>query len=303
MLWGWLRFVAGVLSAAMFVLGTEMVMQSLRASEAWKIPGIHFSGVGWGIALSGLLVPVFNLAGGWQGAWLGVAGVSLLLGLPCLRWLEDHGHAPAPDSDAVPETSTGYPVWVIGAAYTLFGYGYIVSGTFLVAILKSASAAASDGGFAGLGDMAWVLVGLAAAPSCYLWMWVARRTGFVTALVLAHLIQAAGIVLPVFSVALPVVVASALLYGGTAMGIVTLAVTFGRQEARRNKKQVVGVLTGFFGIGQIAGPLVAGEMMAAQGSFDLPLLQAAAVMVLGALLLPAGRLPALIRRAGQRPAR
>ena len=68
--WGVLRFVSGRASAGMFILGVAMVLDALARGrrEAWN--GWLYTGVGLGIAASGLFVALLGGRLGWRGDWL-----------------------------------------------------------------------------------------------------------------------------------------------------------------------------------------------------------------------------------------
>ena len=55
------------------------------------------------------------------------------------------------------------------AAYGLFGFGYIITATFLVVIVRGTPAIAS------LEPVIWIVFGLAAAPSVAVWTAIAAR--------------------------------------------------------------------------------------------------------------------------------
>ncbi len=281
--WGLFRFVSGLASAGIFVLAAGTILDALTRQGRPQLSGVLFSGVGLGIVLSGLAVLLLDPFVGWRGDWLGLACASAALALPAWLWLGDRG--PAHETAASPaQAALAYPLIFLILAYFCEGAGYIVSGTFLVAIVQGLP------GMAAYGELAWVAVGLAAAPSCLLWAWIAQRTGFVAALIAAHLVQAAGIVLPLLSADQFTVLGAALLFGGTFMGITTLAVSFGGQIAPANRGRVVGYVTAAFGLGQIIGPVVAGAMAERSGDFELALIAAAITVAVGAGLLAVGRI-------------
>jgi MFS family permease len=165
--------------------------------------------------------------------------------------------------------------------YFLVGAGYIVTGTFLPTIVESLP------GLGSLGASAWILVGLAAAPSVLLWANMASRLGSATALAAAYVVQATGIILPAVSDAWWAAAASALLFGGTFVGIAALTLTYAREvTGGRRSGLAIGLLTAAFGVGQVLGPLVAAALAGETGGFGPALVLASAAVALGALLLP-----------------
>ena len=80
------------------------------------------------------------------------------------------------------------------------------------------------------------------------------------------------------------------------LGLPFTAITFfALQEARHQWPQAgagfTGLLTALYGIGQIAGPPLAGVLVGADGSFLWPTLLASAVLLLGAMLVGLSVLP------------
>src|SRR4029079_11110729 len=99
------------------------------------------------------------------------------------------------------------------AAYGLFGFGYVITATFIVAIVRGAPAIRA------LEPVIWIVFGLAAAPSVAIWTRIAARLGVATAFALASLVEAGGVLA---SVAWPSEIGlclAAILVGGTFMGL------------------------------------------------------------------------------------
>ena len=135
---------------------------------------------------------------------------------------------------------------VLLVSYTLEGIGYIIAGTFLVAAIGQNSRGL-------LGSAAWLVVGLAAAPSAALWASASARWSHPTLLVAALLLQAAGIALPALVGGVAAALVGAVLFGGTFLGVSTIALAAGRLLAF---PRAVAVLTTGYSAGQILGPLM-----------------------------------------------
>lgn len=280
-LWGALRLVSGVASAGVMVLGSALVLEALADHPSAWLRGLIYSGIGLGIVLTGLLVLQLDSLLASEGIWLGLAAVALPLG--ALAWVWAPVDRSTPQGRAI---DTPQPVrkkksllpW-LALAYFCEGLGYIVTGTFLVAILRETALGPVGG------SVTWMVVGLAAALFTPLWPMAARRYGHVPALVAAHLLQAAGIVLPALTSGLVAAIAGALLFGGTFLGIAIMSLNFGRTLAPERSTAVIGMLTAAFGVGQALGPLLGGLLAEGLGSFSLALAGAAAIVALGGLTL------------------
>jgi MFS family permease len=106
-------------------------------------------------------------------------------------------------------------------------------------------------------------------------------------LAIAYALQAVGVVL---SVAWPSVVGFAL--GSLLLGMPFTAITlFAVRDARRLRGNaaagLIGYATASYGVGQIIGPLFAAPLAQRTGSFQIPLLVAAAALALGSVLFAA----------------
>jgi MFS family permease len=298
--WVALRFVAGLAGAGAFVLASAVMLEELSRRGHLRLSGLFYSGPGIGIAISGLLVLSLNrlLAGepaAWRAEWVLLGVLAFVLVLPCVAWLpigkaahQSTGHAR--DSVVPKKGATGstdgaaagapFALALLALAYFLEGVGYIVTGTFLPTIVESLP------GLGSLGAGAWILVGLAAAPSALLWADMASRLGAATALAAAYVVQATGILLPAVSDAWWAAATSSTLFGSTFVGIAALTLTYAREvTGARRASLAIGLLTAVYGAGQVLGPLVAAHLANDAGNFGPALIAASAVVALGGLLM------------------
>jgi hypothetical protein len=239
--WLTLRLIAGVASAVIFVIAAQAVLAEFRA----HLVGWAFGGIGLGIALSGALVLMVRPSGSWQSAWFAAAVLASVFA--ALAW------PLAPGTPSVSTASDGRSRWFVAlvVCYTLEGVGYIIAGTFLVAAIDQRAPGA-------LGAGAWVVVGVAALPSAALWAHLGRRRSRPTLLLAVLTAQAIGIALPVFSGSVLAVLLSAVLFGGTFLGAVTLALAVG---THLRVARSAAVLTTAYAIGQLAGPLLVSPLL------------------------------------------
>lgn len=303
--WMALRFVAGLAGAGAFVLASAVMLEQLSRRGHLRLSGLFYSGPGIGIAISGLLVLSLNrlLAGepaAWRVEWLLLGILAFVLVFPCVAWLpigkaahQSNGHAKdsvvakkgATESTDQAAAGTPFALALLGLAYFLEGVGYIVTGTFLPTIVKSLP------GLGSLGAGAWILVGLAAAPSALLWAGTASLLGAATALTAAYVVQATGIILPAVSDAWWAAATSSMLFGITFVGIAALTLTYAQEvTGARRAGLAIGLLTAVYGAGQVLGPLVAAYLADDAGNFGPALIAASAAVALGGLLMPAVRL-------------
>ena len=165
------------------------------------------------------------------------------------------------------------------ATYFCAGVGYVINATFIVAIVSRLP------GLEGQGNWIFLLIGLAAAPTCIVWDLVARRTGELNALLLAAMMQIVGILLPVLLGGVFGTVAGALLFGGTFMGMVSLVLTMAGRYYPTRPAKMMGRMTISYGAAQILGPAVTAWLGATFGSYAGGLYVAAAALALAVVLL------------------
>jgi MFS family permease len=295
------RFIAGVVSAV-----------SLVAASIWllHVVGHHhgapvlFAGVGLGIVVSAEIIAIgaaehINSAA----LWALLAAATLLLSAMAWPRLgarrdedqdEDKGeNADAEDAEsgndreakAIADAGarngahhrSAPNAYVLVALYGLAGFGYIVTATYLPLLVKNA--------VPGINPVhIWAAFGLGAVPSCFLWHWLNHRFGSRRSMALNLLVQAAGVMLPVFAESATTFLASALLVGGTFVGTVTIAMPVARQIASTVRFNIMATMTAAYGVGQILGPLVSTALFARTHSFEQPLMAAGAALIAAAAL-------------------
>ncbi len=279
--WALSRFVAGFSSAAGLLLGSGLILNWLIRHDHRSELGIHFAGIGLGIACAAAAVSLMGHWLDWRAQWFALTAIGCLLVVPALAWL------PAPDRSQV--TRTGQPMHdappgplflrLFTFAYFCAGIGYVVSATFIVAIIDHIP------GLAGEGALVFLVIGLAAAPSCIAWDLIARRTGKLNALIAASVLQIAGILLPIWTHGTAGAFIGALLFGGTVMGIVSLVLTMAGQYYPTRPAKMMGQMTMSYGVAQILAPAITGTLAGHFGGYSAGLYVAGAAMIACTLLL------------------
>lgn len=281
--WGALRFAGGLASAVLFIVISAEVAESLARRSHGHWLGALYGGIGVGIALSGLLVPRLDQAGGWAGSWVGMGVAAAALAVAGVTLGRRRGLVQPVTVGSRDTGGSLRPIRLLAAAYFFEGLGYIVTATFLVAIV------AVTPGLEPFAPYSWVAVGLAAVPSTLLWPLLARRIGSRPALLAAYALQASGILVSAYAASVVAVLFAAVTFGGTFLGIVALTLAEGSRRLGEHGRRAAAMLTASFGIGQMLGPIAAGWLADLQAGFALPLLLAAACVVVGGVLIAIDR--------------
>ena len=279
--WVGLRYIAGISSAAGLLIASGLVLNWLINHGFKPELGLHFAGLGAGIVVSGLAVSAMVGTLAWHSQWLSLGLLGVLFFMPAWFWLP----APAPAHQTAnkpmqpPATPSSTWMWLFIAAYFCAGVGFVISATFIVAIVEQLAI------FAGRGPWVWVVVGLAAAPASFLWDRMASFVGGLVALMLAYALQIISILLPAFSTGAFANLLSAALFGFTFVGIVSLTLSIIGRHFPANPSKAMARLTLSYGVAQIAAPAMAGYIATVTGSYRVALIIAAGVMMAGMLLL------------------
>lgn len=276
--WSILRYLAGICATAGFILSSGLILKWLVAHGFRGELGIHFSGVGVSIALVALLVEVMVLWGShWQEQWFYLSLMALVLSVPAWLWMPSpqqslNGPNQSIKADHPPSRKF---VLVMLAAYFCAGYGFVVSATFIVDIVEGLPS------MAGRGQVVFILLGLAATPAVLLWDLVARKVGYLRALLYAFFIKIVGIMLPAVSHDFYVVSLSAVLFGATFVACVSLVLTMAGHLFPSNPSKLMGKMTISYSIAQIIAPVLTGAIVGALGNYNASLYISGIVMVIG----------------------
>ncbi len=263
--WLSLRTVAGFASAVVFVIAVNTLLERLPEKVGWG-----FGGVGAGIALSAVLVLVLPSDAGWRTAWWSAAALAAVLAAAgwSVHPQRETATAGAKHTRKHRAGTARFALLFIG--YTLEGIGYIIAGTFLVAAVTQHSPGS-------LGNSTWLVVGLAVIPSAALWARLGTRFGQPAMLTAALALQCAGIALACQGATAASLV-GALLFGGTFIGVSTLAMAEGRLLGIRG---AVALLTVGYSVGQIVGPLLVAPLLG--GGYRPALIVSASIVLLAGM--------------------
>ena len=268
-----LRLIAGVASAFILIFASALVLDRLATARRGALSAVHFAGVGSGVTASAALVATLS---DWRIMWFASAALALVAGAAVWVMVP----ADRPVAAAMRPSSRSKPsarFLTLAGAYGLFGFGYIITATFIVAMVRGSKEIAA------LEPYIWVMFGLAAVPSVALWTWLARRRGVLATFALAAIVEAIGVAASALWITEATVILSSVFVGGTFMGLTALGLIAAR-EGKGDPRGRIALITAAFSAGQILGPVFAGYVYDLTGSFAGPSWCAAAALVLAAVL-------------------
>lgn len=279
--WAASRFIAGLSTAAGLMIGSGLILNWLIRNHHKHELGIHFSGIGIGIALSSIAAILMKQQLPWDTQWYILTGLACILLMPALGWFpplltDESTHNSQPHMQHSPPNAIFMRLFL--AAYACAGFGYVVTATFIVAIVNVIPELSN------LGAWVFLVMGLVAAPSCLGWDLVARKTGYVNALVLAAFIEVIGIIAPTLGLGLCGAIIGSALYGATSIAIVSLTLTMAGRYFPAQPAKMMSKMTITYGIAQIIAPALTGWISRHYGGYEIGLYIAAAVMALGCVL-------------------
>ncbi|HEX4843915.1 MAG TPA: YbfB/YjiJ family MFS transporter [Limnobacter sp.] len=278
--WVVLRFVSGVSSTAGMLIASGLIMNWLARQGLKTELGLHFAGAGMGLVLSGLAVMAMVDHLQWDQQWWALGALGVVFFIPAWVWMPKPAKAGSPQA-AVDEVAPPSARWMrlMVGAYFCAGFGYVISATFIVAIAETLPE------LKGQGPWVWVVVGLAAMPSTFIWDRVARLTGVFEALVAAYVLQIVSILMAALVDGYWANMLSAVLFGGTFAGIVNLTLSIAGRKFPHNPSKAMARMTLSYGVSQIAAPAIAGVIAEKTGTYRGSLYMAAALMVAGVFMV------------------
>ena len=280
-IWSISRFIAGFSSAAGLLIGSGLIMNWLIRHEYRSELGIHFAGLGLGIAFCAILVELTITDMSWNDQWYLMTFIGVLLLIPAWFWL------PKPENASMtttgkslsdnPPTKSFLRIFMF--AYFCAGVGYVVSATFIVAIVEQTP------NLQGKGQWTFLVIGLAAAPAPIIWDYVARWLGDINSLILAYILKVVALIIPVLNPDEFMIMLSAALFGATFMGIVSLVLSMSGRYYPTRPAKMMGKMTIAYGVAQIFAPAITGVLAEYSDSYSSGLYLAAGMMMIGTVLM------------------
>jgi MFS family permease len=298
------RAVTGIGSGASNVPVMGLLSAWFGSRRRGLAAGVAVAGSSIALILLGPIVPrILSVYGsdGWRVSWYAFGGLTLLLAITGLLFLRNRpsevGQNPLGlDGDNPVRSATADAlhwgsvyrsgvVWHLGLVYVAFGFSYIIYMTFFVKFLIS------EGGYTqGAAGGLFMIMGWFSLFCGLIWGGISDLIGRRLALVIVYLIHAVSFSLFALWAAPVGFTISAVLFGLTAWSIpAIMAAACGDILGGRLAPAGLGFITLFFGVGQAAGPSIAGAIADAVSSLSPALLLAGGIALLGAIgswLLP-----------------
>lgn len=279
----WLAFVAmlvaGLGTAGVFTPGSGLSRSWVPPERIGITMGFMSTGVGIGILIAAALIPLILATqgvDGWRYAWVYLGIATVLLTVLAVVTLKEkprsHGaHAPSFGWSEVFRNRT-----IIGltVSYFLFGF-YQIYATFFVAYLRGPLGLST----ADAGNI-WLAWAVAGVVTMAFWGWLSDRIGRRQAMTPCTLLLVVSVLLPMFWHDTTLLYVSAMLYGATFTGPMTIILaSAGAAVAPRFAPAALGLVTAGFGLGQAVSPAIAGQFADVTGSFYPGFVLSAVVML------------------------
>ncbi len=280
-IWAFSRFIAGLSTAAGLMIGSGLILNWLMRNNHKHELGIHFSGIGFGIVVCSIAAIAMKHQLSWDIQWYILTGLACILLIPSLAWFppvlkDESTHNSQPHMQHAPPNAKFMRLFL--AAYACAGFGYVITATFIVAIVNNIPTLANQGSWV------FLVIGLVAAPSCVAWDVIARKIGDVNALMLAAFIEVLGIIAPTLGLGLSGALIGALLYGATSIAIVSLTLTMAGRYYPAQPAKMMSKMTICYGVAQIVGPALTGWLADSFGGYEIGLYIAAGIMAIACVL-------------------
>ena len=273
-----IRFVAGLSSAFVLIFGTALILPSIQEVGKKSLSTSHFMGVGFGIVISSILVSILgNYGFNWSDLWIGVAILSIILAIPIFLFTPNEMNSNENNKSSSSYSNLSFNL--ITLSYGLYGFGYVILGTFISTMARETVGLQSTEVYV------WLLVGLAGIPMVIFWPWFGKKIGNDLALFLACAIMGLGIIMPILIENQIGIIFASILLGATFIPITALAFLEGQIRYSGSIRVSTAILTTAFSIGQMIGPYFGGLIIDLFFSYKIALFISSISLFIASLLM------------------
>ena len=273
-----IRFISGLSSAFVLIFGTALILPSIQAFGKKSLSTSHFMGVGFGIVISSILVTFLGELGfHWDDLWIGVAVLSVILAVPIFICTPNEilQYSYSQNSNY----RNNFSFSLISISYGLYGFGYVILGTFISAMARETS------GLEATEMYVWLLVGLAGIPMVIFWPWFGKKIGNDLALFFACAIMGLGVLMPVLLENKVGITSASILLGSTFIPITALALLEGQSRYNGSIRVSTAILTSSFSVGQMIGPYFGGVIIDLFNSYSIALTISSISLFIASILM------------------
>ena len=273
-----IRFISGLSSAFVLIFGTALILPSIQAFGKKSLSTSHFMGVGFGIVISSILVTFLGELGfHWDDLWIGVAMLSVILAVPIFICTPNEilQYSYSQNSNY----KNNFSFSLISISYGLYGFGYVILGTFISAMARETS------GLEATEMYVWLLVGLAGIPMVIFWPWFGKKIGNDLALFFACAIMGLGVLMPVLLENKVGITSASILLGSTFIPITALALLEGQSRYNGSIRVSTAILTSSFSVGQMIGPYFGGVIIDLFNSYSIALTISSISLFIASILM------------------
>ncbi len=293
-----LYFITGMGSGAANVPVMGLITAWFDRTIRGRAAGFVVIGSGFAIIISGKLIPAVNRTvgpEGWRTNWLILAAMVAVIALAGYLFLRNkpeelgleplgsEGKTVVVAAQHVSEARSIYKnrtLYLLGAIYFLFGYTYVIYATFIVTTLVK------ERGFSEtIAGNFWSWVGFLSLFSGPVFGTLSDRIGRKRGLMIVFSLQMLAYLLVAAKLPPVFLYLSIVFYGIVAWSIPSIMVAAVSEYVGIDKALAAfGFITFIFGLGQIAGPSVAGILAENTDSFSSSFFMAAALAAAAILL-------------------
>jgi MFS family permease len=297
-----LRLITGMGTGGSYIPMMALPAAWFAANKRGLGTGVNTIGVGLGISVTGLVLPLLIVhygVSGWRHSWYLMGALAFVSSFVCYTLLRDnprekglsmYGGDEAQDLDEKPQKfsivktwlniAREREVWKLGCVYFMFGASYIIYLTFFVAFLTKelGISTKSAGGI-------FAITGFLAIFSGVVWGSISDVLGRRYGSMFGYIALAISYLLPAFLHETISLYVSAILFGISMSSIpVIMATATGDALGAKLAPAGLGFVTLFFGVGQALGPALAGWIKDVTGTFTYAFMISAGISFMGAFL-------------------
>lgn len=258
-------FISGAGSALVFT-PLMSVMIGWFPEKRGTVLGIILSGAGIGMLLSGILIPFimnqFSVLG-WRAVWICFGIISLAVLIIAVITLKNPSTVNRTgEKENKPQWLKNRELTKIALLYFMLGVAYLIPNLYQTSFMLERN---FSGQMAGL---VYAIAGVFSIVGGPIWGSISDKVGVQKTLLAAWIFAVAGDLIPVIFTNLGGFMTSAVIWGSSIGGLVTLIqVKASQQVSQKYVSAVIGFISVFYAVGQMIGPGISGWIIEHIGGF------------------------------------